>query len=401
MFRFRGKSLFVTYPRCPLKKDLVGTFYMKWFAWGIVVSELHEDGTPHIHGVFGSDHKVDLYGTQLEIVSDDDVYKGNYQRTASVPSSIDYLTKYDKDPFVFGGTLESIRAKHEKGIKVKFSEAVGMKILEGVSAKRLCQEHPELMLRLKSVNEACSAVSMWRLREVPRPRFPGATCSDPTVMNWLSQWVKVDSNLPHKTPQLYLQSPPNHGKSSLIMLLDRFFHIYYCPYDQQWFDDFDDPDLIVLDEYNGQYTLQFINKFIEGVPCPLPRRGMSPYVKRRNVPVIFCSNYSPSQVYRKVDSERVDTFISRLLHVNLTRFLDAKEVIIDCSSPTPLQVACVESKALALLEQDISSFAESSLMETSALVSTSPPLSPWSAVVDIDCHVGAPVSPIHGPSSPF
>jgi len=70
---------------------------------------------------------------------------------------------------------------------------------------------------------------------------------------------------------------------------------------EDFYDGFADEgfDLIVLDEFRAQKTIQFMNSFVEGAPIYLRTKG-GQTLKKKNLPVVVCSNYLPEQAYHNV-----------------------------------------------------------------------------------------------------
>ena len=111
------------------------------------------------------------------------------------------------------------------------------------------------------------------------------------IASWLN--ANLRRIRPHRTKQLWICAPPRMGKTSLIMMLEQAFKLstYYWPRDEKWWNGYSDNeyDLIVLDEFFTQKTITELNPILSGDPVPLSRRGLSPIVKRQNLPVIILS----------------------------------------------------------------------------------------------------------------
>lgn len=100
-FRLQSKKLFLTYPQCPidkeialdLLKDILSNFDPSYI---VVSSELHEDGHPHLHAFIICGKKYDSrQPTCLDLTdpADDTVYHGNYQAARDPKSVHDYVIK--------------------------------------------------------------------------------------------------------------------------------------------------------------------------------------------------------------------------------------------------------------------------------------------------------------------
>jgi hypothetical protein len=87
-------------------------------------------------------------------------------------------------------------------------------------------------------------------------------------------------------------------------------------------------DFAFIDEFNGNRTIQFLNKFLEGVDQYMNNKGSSVW-KRKNVPVFLLSNKMPHNVYRNVAQNEPNVFIpflNRLRVFWVTSQKECKEV---------------------------------------------------------------------------
>lgn len=54
-----------------------------------------------------------------------------------------------------------------------------------------------------------------------------------------------------------------------------------------------------MDEFTGNYMpISELNKWLEGSPLPLARKGTTPYLKRTNLPIVIISNYSLQRCFK-------------------------------------------------------------------------------------------------------
>lgn len=86
------------------------------------------------------------------------------------------------------------------------------------------------------------------------------------------------------------------------------------PKTEEWNDLYNDGeyDLVVLDEYKGQKTIQCLNSWLSNDPQPISRRGKAPAIKMDKLPFIILSNYTPREAYSKCSPTSFDALISRL-----------------------------------------------------------------------------------------
>lgn len=88
---------------------------------------------------------------------------------------------------------------------------------------------------------------------------------------------------------------------------------------EDFYDLYDDDlyDLVCLDEFRGQKTIQFLNLWLQGgLPMSVRKKG-SQGLKRKNLPMIICSNFALENVYK--DANKIDSLRTRLLEVEVGR----------------------------------------------------------------------------------
>lgn len=98
--------------------------------------------------------------------------------------------------------------------------------------------------------------------------------------------------------------------------------------DEDFYDFYDDDqyDLIVLDEFKGQKTIQHMNRWLDGQKMTIRKKG-SQGLKTKNLPIIIISNYSPQEVYHKVaEHGRLDSFLDRLEIVEIKEMIDFQSI---------------------------------------------------------------------------
>ena len=164
------------------------------------------------------------------------------------------------------------------------------------------------------------AVEQWPPCPSPavRSTFTLTECS---ILDWLHANVISGDDRIFKQAQLMIIGRSGVGKSSFTMALRRYCRIYDLPMDEGFYDAFtnDGYDVILMDEYRSQKTIQFLNAFVQGSPIYLRVKG-GQYLKKKNLPVILLSNYEPASSYHKVqrdNPEVLDAFMSRWFVVRI------------------------------------------------------------------------------------
>lgn len=104
-FRMSGKHYFLTFPRCPVDKQLAYDFFMEKHhpEYLLCAHETHADGSPHLHVYLKLCSRKEIRDSQyFDLVIATDRYHGNYQ-TCRSPSAVqkyarkegDYVANYD------------------------------------------------------------------------------------------------------------------------------------------------------------------------------------------------------------------------------------------------------------------------------------------------------------------
>ena len=116
------------------------------------------------------------------------------------------------------------------------------------------------------------------------------------------------------------------GKTRLKEQLAQYLSIYEPGYDAEWFDDYEDGkyDLVVFDEFKGQYKPTVMNTWLDGQYTTLRRRGRTPVRKRQRVPCIVLSNYNVSQCYHRLAKDHfgLEALQRRVLQVYMAQRID-------------------------------------------------------------------------------
>lgn len=94
-FRFQGRHVFLTYPRCPLKKEEALEVFQAQFTLNAytIGEESHEDGEPHLHAVLSFDRKLHLRDMRCFDIRG---YHPNIQRPRKIEDAIKYCQKDGK-----------------------------------------------------------------------------------------------------------------------------------------------------------------------------------------------------------------------------------------------------------------------------------------------------------------
>lgn len=321
-FRMAGKNFTITFPQCDVKKEIAVERIEQKFASELkgylVCEEDHKDGTPHLH-VFLQFHKRKNFKS-CECFNFIGGKQGNYQVTKSVRAWVEYCTK-GTNYVAKGVDVDAIKKK-----KSSIAEEVATSIMEGKSLVALNKERPGyVMINKRKLEEyeswvQCERSKKMKIDWIP-PSLEGLTDANLQIATWIC--LNIRQSRKFKAPQLFIHGERNLGKTSLVEWLERSLSVYHLPTGEEFYDQYsDDYDLVVIDEFKGQKTLQWMNQFLQGSPMPIRKKG-SQGMKYKNLPVVILSNYRLSECYPKACNDgRLGTLEARLEVVEVESFIN-------------------------------------------------------------------------------
>jgi len=321
-FRMAGKNFTITFPQCDVKKEVAVERIEQKFGSELkgylVCEEAHKDGTPHLH-VFLQFHNRKNFKTEkcFDFIGGQ---HGNYQVTKSVKAWVEYCTK-GPNYVAKGVDVEAIKKK-----KAQKNEEVALSIMAGESIAEINKKHPGyVMINKRKLEEyeswiKCESAKKQKIDWIP-PKLDGLTDANLQIATWICSNIR--QNRAFKAPQLYIWGARNLGKTSLVEWLEKYLSVYHMPTTEEFYDLYsDDYDLVVIDEFKGQKTIQWMNQFLQGSPMPIRKKG-SQSMKYKNLPVVILSNYRLSECYVKAANDgRLSTLEARLEVVEVEKFID-------------------------------------------------------------------------------
>lgn len=309
--RVQGIKFALTFPQCDADMctciERIINHCGANLKWAVVSQEPHKDGNMHLHVAIHFKERIrytDRSGTYWDFITGQ---HGNYQLMRNAHKWVKYVIKgnvfvstkgFDPKAFI----LNAQRHKSQQGA------IIAVKILKGEKdLMALSVEHPGYMINNLSKVEAFSQfVEDDKRAKVPKCDI--TLISREHLHNHEIQvllWLKVRSRQSatyRDFKHLRIEGPTEIGKSSLIFSLRKYFRVYLVGYDEKFFCDYDDDkyDLIVLDEFRSQFTLQFLNAFCDGFGVPLKRKGRVALRHSRKLPIMLLSNYTWDESYFNV-----------------------------------------------------------------------------------------------------
>lgn len=324
-FRAQGVNWLLTFPQCSMTKqealtNITSKDDLKVKAV-VVGQEKHTDGNLHLHIIVCLEERLQTRRADYwDFVC---LKHGNYKVINSPKKAYAYVIKEDKDPTIYG-TIPSVFLESKTS---KSMECANL-IQSGCSVREVVLKMPDYaLLNLAKIvtfksyyTNVCSTKSLESL--VLPIKYEGMCMTTGSIVEWLNG--NLFTTRQFKAKQLWIYGPPNTLKTSLLMRLACYCRIYTIPLQEDFYDSYDDSayDLIVADEYKCQKTITFLNDFVQGgLPMNLRIKG-GQTMKKKNLPVIICSNHSIADSYVKAHFVSVDALKSRFNEIEVRIALD-------------------------------------------------------------------------------
>lgn len=353
-FRMNVRHFFLTWPQCPLTRQeamdqlqAIGSYVSRTevsnpITFAMVVQEQHQDGTPHLHAVLSfakaknikDPRYFDLTGVDQNSNSNNSLttYHGNYQKVKKMKSSLQYLSKFDKNPVIKGTCPEMAAIKpgesdsqessstKSKRKSSKITDEISLGIQRGEKIQTFLTSHPGFALMHKNkIEDLAAFVRYQKATQAVQPwtplQYTGEHLNTRKVVEWANSNLFTDR--PFKQPQLFISGPPNSRKTSFAQFLSTRARTYFAAHDK-YFDHFDETeyDLVVFDEFNSRDRDNSVMlSFLDGQVCRLVCRYKN-VAKTKNLPVILLCNPPLHQQY--VDGIARSAMQARLLTIDLT-----------------------------------------------------------------------------------
>lgn len=341
-FRLHAKRLFLTYSQCPLQPSVVSDHIKnfveaagKTLDYCLICQENHQDGNGlHLHALVLLKERIHIRNPRcLDISVNGSTYHPKIEPVRNLQKSIIYICKEKQDlSNVLGvNVVPSLLLKSAKKKSSTVSAVIASQVMEEQSLMDIVMENPGFaLLHLKKIQDFLSWWSAEKELDQPKEEWVGCLPADPLVeqdekiSNWINSNFLTGNPRPPRTKQLWIHGPTSLGKTFLLRNLMRYFRGWGIP-NESWDEGFSDKfDFAFCDEFIGQKTANWLMEFVEGTTMKLNRRGMAPFIKRKNIPVIICSNLSPSSVYSKLDGTRLEALEDRFLIVNVFSRIDIR-----------------------------------------------------------------------------
>lgn len=340
-FRLQARRLSLTFPTCSANKNealsRIITHFGSNLDWAVVSAEHHENGDPHLHVAIGlkfklriSDpHFFDFVGGQ----------HGNYQATKNTLAWLLYITKEDREPAQFGINVKQKIRLLQSGKNSSKSAQVEKLLLEGGEIPDIIETVPGFtLMHLKAIQEFQRIIeSQARIQERERKKaaWKHSTIRGEGYLGEIvTDWIRTNlyQERARRQKQLYIYGETEMGKSTLIeQHLINFLSVYIMS-TEEYQDDYNDNDydLMVIDDFDGNPSLNTMLKIAGGDTMKLKRKGLPAYTKSRAMPLIVISNTPLDMIYPNISDALKAALKSRFEEIRFNTPVSFTITMEDC-----------------------------------------------------------------------
>ncbi len=336
-FRLQSKYVFLTYPRCSTGKESalrrLKDRFEERLLWAVVCAERHKDGTPHLHVVCAHATRFDAKtSTYWDFVGGQ---HGSYEPVRNLRAALTYVTKGTRDNLVIRTNVVGVieyRISVQEFLRLRAGSggstyaAIASRLRGGSSIHDMNEENCGFVLQnLRKLQDYVKFLEDDEERAVEDAKPRTMACHqllwdhDITIMAWLQENVYNPRSL--GAENLWIAGPTGIGKTRLKEQLMKYCRVYEPGYDSEWFDDYEDGkyDLVVFDEFKGQYKPTMMNRWLGSEWTTLRRRATNPIKKRDRLPCIVLSNYDIRDCYHNlaVESPQLEALERRVKVVKI------------------------------------------------------------------------------------
>jgi hypothetical protein len=296
-FRLSSKSIFLTYPKCPVRKEeaLRQIKAKKPCKYVGVGHELHEDGTDHLHALVLYDEK---FTTKLQnyfdLTEGSASYHGNYQGARNNNDVLKYIKK--NGDFVEEGEFVS---NAQKDIQER---ALENKILLSKPVNELVDEGLIHLSHAKLIHQAKELYS--KLTQTP---------NDST--NKICYWI---------------YGTPGIGKSTFAF--DKMYpgEAIYDKLINKWWDSYNNEDVVIIDDitpdHKGVMTY-FLRRWADKRPFPGEcKGGHTQQISFSRL--VVTSNYLPKEIFAG-DETTIEAIERRFKIVSIFKKSETERKLVD------------------------------------------------------------------------
>ena len=272
----RGKTWFITYPQCPVPKEVVLKHLEKLgLKEYIICEEEHADGGPHLHAYIVLKNRSSWSKSMFDFKDLEKEWHGNYQKVYNVDKCREYVIKD-------GNYISNIDVEAPKKHKSKLTKEDYLK-----DPCDLLEEGKISFMQVANFlkNQDCYKMLLQRKTKLPEV-------------------------FPEKKRHWWIWGNSNTGKTTYLrqMMREKDGGWFQIPTNNDW-KGYNGEKNLYLDEYKGQLTLQELNRVCDGGAKVNTKGGTTQLAY--DVIVWICSNYSIGGCYNKLEECMLECLYNR------------------------------------------------------------------------------------------
>lgn len=327
-FRLQRKSVFLTYsdaknePKLEdlltelrhLEKDVRGT--MECIGHNMkeifIVKERHKNGIAHYHVYIEFFERLDKTDSKcLDIPS---LKHPEIRYVYCKKKVLQYMCKKlaTENDWKYNQIQYEIDIKYELKRLEYALPKIGYDLITGKkTVHEVVTEHPSLIFQgLKLQNNV-----NWYFEQkanIEKPPMP--------LKKWSMFGLEFEfDERRKKCPQFWICGPSNVGKTyNTDCLKEKGHRAFLGSKDNDWAGYNDKNfDFMYFEEYQGEMTIRDLNQLLEGTEMKLRGRYEKVIIKNKNMPILINSNYLPHEAYNKVDPQRLQYLLNRIIVIKV------------------------------------------------------------------------------------
>ncbi|KAF5206242.1 Replication-associated protein [Thalictrum thalictroides] len=232
-FRLQGKSIFLTYPKCPLIPMFMLDYLYNLFSsfnptYARICQEDHEDGSPHLHCLIQTDKKFCITNERHFDVSDPNrsgIYHPNCQIPRRDADVADYIAKGGR--FEERGILRASRRSPKKSRDSLWTAILNESTSKSEFLARCVHDQPYTAVTQYRNLEYFANTKWPEPITVYEPKWTTFPHVPEPIKQWAEDNLFVDQELkPDRSVTLIIEGPTRTGKTAWARSLG--LHNYFC-----------------------------------------------------------------------------------------------------------------------------------------------------------------------------
>lgn len=286
-FRVNSKNLFITFPKCPLAKSVIGEHIWNTISctYVMVSQEKHQDGSLHLHVLAQSKKKFDIRNARVLDLEgyhpSIETARGTYEQVRT------YMTKEDSEPWEFG-EADKIMGKRSDKTKEGIKERNALLL-----SKPLVELVKEGEVRLESYVSMKKNIAQFKMDELKIGDYMERRC-------------------------LWLYGPPGCGKSRWCR---ENFPGFFTKPQNKWWDGYKGEEVVVLDDYDTPTLSHYLKIWADVYSFYGEVKGGT--VACNYKIFIVTSNYMPHEIWTDEKDRILVDAICRRFEIGTTADLSA------------------------------------------------------------------------------